>query len=336
MQQSNHSTDLYTISKYDEQLPRYRISQTSLFNPIPFKSNTSKFLVPTFGQVFYTDGHSPMKQDSYCQRTLFDEEMEIPSIGTDQKNFDTAEMITFDISGASTHLPLMCKMIIYQQGATHEREPPILVRDVCIQWDGIDCSNRNSIDCLSLDKTENSLLRARNSDHLLDNSIRSVNGRDLNDVDQRLSIEPLIIDDDEISSIMTTGGMMQRRVSHLLHRHKYLRQIDINLLRCSEFYSVPFYQYRGRRYGQKNVETQLNESELNNCFNHNNSKTYSVTVILPVRNRNEIMNTCLNISKVCQVSIPINNKAQHTTIGYINTKQFITIKRTIRGHVVDI
>ena len=214
------------------------------------KSNTSKFLVPTFGQVFYTDGSSPMKQDDYYQQTLFDEEIEVPSIGANQKNFDTAEMITFDISGASTHFPLMCKMLIYQQGATHEREPPILVRDVCIQWDGIDRPNQNSIDYLSLDqihRNENSLSRFRRSDYLLDNSIRSVTGRDLNDIDRHLSMESSIIDDDNISSMMTTDGMMRHRVSYTLHhRHKYLRQIDTNLLICTEFYSVPFYQYHGR------------------------------------------------------------------------------------------
>ena len=88
------------------------------------------------------------------------------------------------------------------------------------------------------------------------------------------------------------------------------------------------------RYGQKNVETQINESELDNCcFNHDNSKTYSVIVILSVRDRNEIMNTYLTTS---QASIPISNKAKHTTIGYINMKQLITIKRTIHGQAVDI
>ena len=159
------STDLYTLWKRDEQL--HQRQAPSL--PIPFKSDTSKYLVPTFGQVFYTDGYSTMKHDDRYERTLFDEEMEVPSIGTDKKNFELAEMITFDILGSSTRLPLMCKMIIYQQGATHEREPPILVRDICVQWDGIDRPRSNSIDCLPLitnNRYENGIQRTRSSDYL--------------------------------------------------------------------------------------------------------------------------------------------------------------------------
>lgn len=334
-----HDTiDLYTLWKRDELLLQHQTSSPPLLNPIPFKSDTSKFLVPSFGQVLYTDGYSPIKQDDRYERTLFEEEMEVPSIGTDRRNFDTAEMITFDIHGASTRLPLMCKMIIYQQGATHEREPPILVRDVCIQWDGIDRPRSNSVDCLSSNKenrNEPGLQRARSSDYLLDHSTRSVSGRYFNDRNRCSSVASSMTEDDDASSVMTAGGTIRHRVSHILHRYKYLRQIDTNILGRYEFYSIPFYQYRGRRYGQKHVETQTHESDLDNFLNYA-APRYSVTIILPVRDRKQITDLPLKTSKIYQANIPNNNKAKHTTVGYINTRQFITIRRTIHGQVVDV
>ena len=338
MRTTNDSTDLYTLWKRDEQLLQRQTTPPPLLNAIPFKSDTSKFLVPTFGQVFYTDGYSSLKQDDRYERTLFDEEMEVPSIGTDKKNFDTAEMITFDIIGASTRLPLMCKMIIYKQGATHEREPPILVRDVCIQWDGIDRPRSNSVDSLisiQANRNENGLQRARSSDYLLDGSMKSITGRFLNDTNRCLSMASSMTEDDDASSVMTAGGTIRHRVSHLLHRHKYQRQIDTNLLGRYEFYSVPFYQYRGRRYGQNNIETQINESDLENLFDSTynfDPPTYSVTIIIPVRDRNDILNT----SEKFYTNIPINTESKHTTIGYINTRQLITIQRTFHGQVIDV
>jgi hypothetical protein len=331
---TSDSTDLYTLWKRDEQRLQRQSSSPALINAIPFKSDTSKFLVPTVGQVFYTDGYSSIKQDDHYERTLFDEEMEVPCIGTDRKNFDLSEMITFDILGTSTRLPLMCKMIIYQQGATHEREPPILVRDVCIQWDGIDRPRSNSVDCAVLNNDNrmgNRLQRTRSSDYLLRGVMKSINGRFFPDTNRSFSMASSMTEDDDAASIMTAGGTIRHRVSHLLHRHKYLRQIDTNLLGRSEFYSVPFYQYRGRRYGQKNVETQINESDLNNTSNFNPT-TYSVTIIFPVRDHNQTTDA----SKSFQVKIPINPKSKHTTIGYINTRQYITIKRTIDGQVIDV
>jgi hypothetical protein len=333
------SIDLYTLWKRDEQLQQRQIPSVPLLNAIPFKSDTSKYLVPTFGQVFYTDGYSSMKEDNRYERTLFDEEMEVPSIGTDQKNFDLAEMITFDILGASTRLPLMCKMIIYQQGATHEREPPILVRDVCIQWDGIDRRRSNSMDCLVLnkdDRNEHGLQRARSSDYLLVGSTKSITERFLNDTTRCLSMASSMTEDDDASSVMTAGGTIRHRVSHLLHRHKYQRQIDTNILGRYEFYSVPFYQYRGRRYGQKHIGIQTNESDMDNSLNETSNfepTTYSVTMIIPVRDRNEIK---IDSPTIFQVIIPANTNSKHTTIGYIMTRQFVTIKRTIRGQVVDV
>jgi hypothetical protein len=328
------STDLYTLWKRSEQLHQ----PLPLLNAIPFKSDTSKYLVPTFGQVLYTDGYSSMKQDDRYERTLFDEEMEVPSIGTDRENFDFAEMITFDILGSSTRLPLMCKMIIYQQGATHEREPPILVRDICIQWDGPDRPRRNSVDSLPVNKdnrNDNGLQRTKSSDYLLVGSPKSITGKLLNDINRYLSRPSSPTEDDDVSSVMTSGGTARHRVSHLLHRHKYLRQIDTNILGRQEFYSVPFYQYRGRRFGQKHIGIQTNEFNLDNSLDKTYNfepTTYSVTIILPVRDRNDI-----TISpKIFQAIIPINTKSKHTTIGYINTKQYITIKRTIRGKVVDV
>jgi hypothetical protein len=336
MRTTNDTNDLYTLWKRDELLLQRQTPPPPLLNAIPFRSDTSKFLVPSFGQVFYTDGYSPMKQDDRYERTLFEEEMEVPSIGTDRKNFDTAEMITFDINGTSTRLPLMCKMIIYKQGATHEREPPILVRDVCVQWDGIDHPRRSSIDYLSLNRdnrSETGLQRARSSDYLLDSSMKYVNGRFLNDRSRCLSMASSMTDDDDASSIMTVGGTIRHRVSHLLHRHKYLRQIDTNLLGRYEFYSVPFYQYRGRRYGPKHVEIQTNESALDIPFD---TTTYSVTIIFPVRDRNQIPAIPLNTSKIFQANIPNNNKSKHLTVGFINTRQFVTIKRTLHGQVVEV
>lgn len=332
---TNDPIDLYTIWKHDEELLQHQTSSPALLNVIPFKTDTSKFLVPTCGQVLYTDGYSSIKQDDHYERTLFDEEMEIPCIGTEKKNFDMAEIITFDILGSSTHLPLMCKMIIYQQGATCEREPPILVRDVCIQWDGIDHPQINSVDSSVSNKDsrcESNLQRTRSSEYLLDGSMKS-----FDNPNRCSSMASSMTEDDDTSSVITAGGTIRHRVSHLLHRHKYLRQIDTNLLGRYEFYSVPFYQYRGRRYGQKNIEIQINESDLNNSLDNTYifeqpSTSYSVTIILPVRDQNEIKHT----SEIFQVNIPVNNQSKHTTIGYINTRQYITIKRTIHGQVIDV
>ncbi|UJR27113.1 hypothetical protein I4U23_008412 [Adineta vaga] len=329
------STDLYTLWKRDEQLQHRPTFVPSVVNPIPLKSDTSKFLVPSFSQVFYTDGYSPMKQDYRYERTVFEEEMEVPSVGTERKNFDIAETITFDINSASTHLPLMCKMIIYQQGATHEREPPILVRDVCIQWNENDCPRSNSFDHLSSSNNSN-LQRTRSSDYLLDGSIKSIPKKFYQNRNRCLSMASSVTDDDDASSIMTAGGTVLHRVSHLLHRHKYQRQIDTNILGLDEFYSVPFYQYRGRRYGQKHVAIQTNElNSLDNTLNQSDnlsSTTYSVTIIIPVRDHQEVLKN----PKTYLVNIPMNNTNKHTTIGYLNTRQFVTIKRTFHGQVVDV
>lgn len=292
------SIDLYTLWKCNEQAS---ITSSTVVKPIPFKSNTSKFLVPTIGQVFYTDGISPMKADDYFERTLFDEEMEVPCIGTDRKNFDFAEMITFDILPASTRLPLMCKMIIYQQGATHEREPPILVRDVCIQWNGFDQRN------------ESSLTRTNSSDCLLIEKEMCTN-------------------DDDTASIVTAGGTIQHRISPILYRHKYLRQIDANILDRCEFYSVPFYQYRGRRYGQKDVCIQMNSVD----FGHSLDETfdfepmnYSVTLIFPIGNYGQSHESLPTFP----IQIPVNSQMKHTLIAYFNPRQYVTIERTFSDHV---
>lgn len=301
------SIDLYTLWKCNEQLP---ITSSTLFNPIPFKSNTSKFLVPTIGQVFYTDGYSPIKTDDYFERTLFDEEMEVPCIGTDRKNFDFAEMITFDILAASTQLPLMCKMIIYQQGATHEREPPILVRDVCVQWDGVDHRN------------ESNLPRTNSSDCLVDHSIY---------IDKEMCINE-ITDDDDTASIVTAGGTIQHRISPLLYRHKYLRQIDANILDRWEFYSIPFYQYRGRRYGQKDVCIQINQSDFGSSLDETfyfEPTNYSVTMIFPIGNRHQ---SCDSPS-LFPIQIPVNSQMKHTIIAYFNPRQYVTIERTFSHDV---
>lgn len=336
------SVDLYTSWKHDEQL-QHSTSSAPAVPVIPFKLNTTKFLVPTMGEVLYTDGYSTMKQDDQYERTLFEEEMEVPSIGTDKKNFEIAEMITFDISGASTHLPLMCKTIIYNQGATHEREPPILVRDTCVQWDGIDRPRRNSFDSLSLtmqNRKQNGLGRARSSEDLLDDSIKPISfaGRGLNDTNRCSSLMSSLNDDDDAASIVTAGGTVRHRISRLLYRHKYLRQMDSNLLGRYEFYSVPFYQYRGRRYGQNDAETQVNESDLNNSQNdidNVNAPRYSVTIVIPVHDRNDVVNSYLNLWRIFNAKIPTDTKAKHTTVGYINTKQYVTVQRTLHGQVLD-
>lgn len=296
---TNDSIDLYTLWKHDEQAT---MTSSTLLKPIPFQSNTSRFLVSTIGHVFYTDGLSSMKEDDYFERTLFDEEMEVPCIGTDQKNFDFAEMITFDILPESTRLPLMCKMIIYKQGATHEREPPLLVRDVCIQCDEIDHRN------------ETNLLPANSQECLVD---------------------PSMTEDDDTSSIITAGGTIQHRISPLLYQHKYLRQIDSNILDRREFYSIPFYQYPGRRYGQKDVQMQIDESEFNHPLdetNHFEPTNYSVTMIIPVRDRRQL----LDGSHTFSINIPINSQCKHTTIGYFNTRQYVTIERTFSSEILNV
>lgn len=341
MERNGDSIDLYTRWKRDEELQQRQTSPPPAPKAIPFKSDTSKFLVTTIGKLYYTDGYSSMKQDDQYERTLFDEEMEVPSIGTDKKNFDIAEMVTFDISGASTRLPLMCKMIIYQQGATHEREPPILVRDVCTQWNGLNRPRRNSFGSLSSHKKNNNdygLERARSSEDLLNDQVKTATRKLLNRRNRCSSMASSITDDDDVLSTVTAGSTMKHRVSHLLSRHRYLHQLGTNSLGSHEFYSVPFYQYRGRRYGQKNVEIQTNESDFNNPLtdtNHSNAATYSITIVFPVHDRKQIMDGYINDSRSFNVHIPSNNTTKHTTIGYLTTKQFITIKRTIQGQVVN-
>lgn len=295
---TSNSTDVYTLWKQNEELHQ------SPLTIIPFKTDTTKFLVPTFSQVLYTDGYTSIKEDDEYEKTLFDEEMEIPCIGSEKKHFDQAEMITFDIPGSSTRLPLMCKMIIYQQGATHEREPPILVRDVCIQSDGNHQFSSN----------EKPLQRTRSNDLLFDSA----------NSNQYSSMTSSTTEDDETGSIVTVGENTRHRISHLLHRHKYLRQIDKNFLSQSEFYSTPFYQYRGRRYGQKHVQIQVKPSDLLH------STSYSVTLIFPIRNRHP---SVTNSSELFDISIPVNDQSKHTTIGYIHTKEYVRIQRTFGSHV---
>jgi hypothetical protein len=340
MQTTNDSIDLYALWKKDEPC---RLSSAPLLNAIPLRIDTSKFLVPTFGSVLFTDGYSSLKEDKRYERTLFDEEMEVPTIGTEKKNFEVAEMITFDILGSSTHLPLMCKMIIYQQGATHEREPPVLVRDVCIQWDGIDRARSNSVDCLT-SKTNgqyaDGLQRARSSDYLLDYSYGRFSNQYRHEADRCLSMNSSMTDDDDASSIMTAGGTMRHRISHLLHRHKYLRQIDTNLVGRQEFYSVPFYQYRGRRYGQHHRQTQINDIDFHRFLHSSSierqSNNYSVTIILFVKSHQTSSNDSSTNMTMLHVNIPQDSTMQHTTVGYINTRQYVTIHRTINGQPIDV
>ena len=335
MRATNDSLDLYTVWKRDEEL-RQRLGSlpATTTNPIPFKSDASKFLMPTFSPVFYTDGYSSMKEDDHYERTLYDEEMEVPSIGTDRKNFDVAEMITFDIPGASTCLPLMCKMIIYKQGATHEREPPVLVRDVCVQWDGVDRLRTNSTDSLTWSAAADAdygLKRARSSEHLLNSSGNTYSRwRTLRDSRRSASVTSSLVDDedDDASSTVTAGGTIRHRVSHLLQRHKYQRQIDTSIVGRCEFYSVPFYQYRGRRYGPQHVALQVNESDLRVEPNAIDTLPYSVTIIIPVRAKE----TNVEIFQVC---VPIDHTSKHTTIGYVNATPYITIQRTLHGHAID-
>lgn len=282
---TSESVDLYSLLKHDEELHR---TQQNHFRPIPFKIDTSKHLVPTFSQVLYTDGYSSIKEDDDYEKTLFDEEIEVPCIGSEKSNFELAEIITFDIPASSTRLPLMCKMIIYQQGATHEREPPILVRDVGIQTDG-----RHQIFT-----DDNCLERSKSNDRLFDSTTK------------------LSIIDDDTSSIMTANEPNEHRISRFFHR-----QIDRNFLSQAEFYSIPFYQYRGHRYGQKHVEIQTNPSD---------TKTYSVTLIFPIRtHENLTIQTC----KMFEIHVPITHQWNHTTVGYIHPKQYVTNQRTFGSQV---
>lgn len=323
MRTTYESLDLYTLWKRDEQLHQRQTSPAPISHPIPLRNDTSKFLVPSLGQVFFTDGYSSLKTDDRYERTLFEEEMEIPSIGTEPKNFDVAEMISFDILGESTRLPLMCKMIIYQQGATHEREPPILVRDVCIQWNGYDRQRSQSVDSMSSDRYEYGLQRAQSSDQLLLPTV----GRLIPNNHRCMSMNSSMTEDDDASSVMTAGGTVRHRVSRLLHRHKYQRQIDTSLIGRTEFYSVPFYQYRGRRYGQKEIGTQMNEDDLN--------EHYSITVILPVRDRPETVLNDMHYASPIEIHVKNDHTNKHTTIGLIKTRQYITIHRTVHGQIVD-
>ncbi|CAF0792446.1 unnamed protein product [Didymodactylos carnosus] len=335
---ANDSIDLYTLLKLNE--PEKRQSKLT---GIPLKSDITKLLVPSYSKVFFTDGYTSLKQDDRYERIVYDDEMEVPCIGTDKRNFDLAEMVTFDIDGTSTQLPLMVKMVIIPQGAVNQREPPVIVRDVCVQCDDIPQSRRRTN---GHDK-DITITRAKSSDYLTN---RNGFYDNINDEHLRcLSLTSSMTDDSyDNSSTVTQESSNQHRISHLLHR----RQISTNnYLNRSEYYSIPYYQYPGRRYGPKHIGIQVNSNDLKNFHLHqssykfsfnkqNGDDHYSVTIIVPVKNRHLLFNEetdnhqRTNQPQIIEVKIPVNIKSKHTTVRYMNTKEYVTIKRTIKGQII--
>ena len=318
MSKTNESLDLYTRWKRDEAMKKlYESPEYTPIHAIPLRTDTSKVLVPSYSQVFYTDGFTSLKEDFQYERTLFDEEMEVPSIGTDRKNFEIAEIITFDILGASTLLPLMCKMIVHKQGATKEREPPILVRDVCLQWDGFDVRQNQTIDSIIDRVKQETLQRTQSSDIFSDHQSISERHR-------CLSMNSSLTEDDDLSSIITTGGTIRHRVSRLIQREKNARLNESNWIGRSEYYSAPFYQYRSRRDDQKSVAVQTNSTSRDN-------QQYSVTIVLPILTRSQTSLGSSRIGNNFRVSLFV----PHSTVVHLQTKQFVTIRRTFQGKQID-
>lgn len=84
-------------------------------SPVLFE-NDKKKLTSIISECFSTDGKSPMACDKILnsKRNLFSKN--IKSIGTSLKNCDLSDMISIDIEAGSTHLPLMCKLMIVVDG----------------------------------------------------------------------------------------------------------------------------------------------------------------------------------------------------------------------------
>lgn len=268
------------------------------FRAIPFRQNLSKFLVPRSSSVVFTDGFSSLRQDEEFERILLDEEMEIPSIGSDLKNCSISETVTFDLPGSSTRLPLLCKMIIQKQGASKEREAAVLVRDVSLQWNGFDFETRQN----STNFAEKPFRRSRSAENIL-----LQNSTNLDD------------DDDDRSSIYTNNATttIRPKVSRFLQRYKYSRQIETNL-GLDSFYSVPFFQYAGLSLHKKNASTQTNQR-------------FSVTFLLCVPKISERNNLYAGKYRTFNV----DPKTSHSTVIYFQPTQLVTIRRTFNGNSVD-
>ncbi|CAF1360708.1 unnamed protein product, partial [Didymodactylos carnosus] len=222
--------------------------------------------------------------------------------------------------------------------AVNQRQPPVLVRDVSVQ-----CTSTHEEHLSNGYEKETKLTRAKSSDYLLDtNRVHDQN----NERQRCVSMTSSMTDDSyENLSTVTQNSNSRRRISHLLHR----RQMSSNnLLNRLEYYSVPYYQYAGRRYGSKEIGIQVNLNDsklvspyqlLNDFSLHKNEndnvKQYSVTIIVPVKNRHLLFGLHqTNQEQGIDVKILPNMQSKHTTVRYMNTKEYVTIKRTIQGQVV--
>ena len=84
-------------------------------SPVLFE-NEKKQLTSIISECFSTDGKSPMTCDKIFNQKRKLNSKCIKSIGTSLKNCDLSDMISIDIEAGSTHLPLMCKLMIVVDG----------------------------------------------------------------------------------------------------------------------------------------------------------------------------------------------------------------------------
>ncbi|CAF0897556.1 unnamed protein product [Didymodactylos carnosus] len=343
----NDSFDLYASLKYNEPKKRQRALTT-----IPLKLDVTKLLTSSYSKVIFTDGYSSLKQDNQYERTLFTDQMEVPCIGRNKQHFDFAEMVTIDIDGDSTRLPLMCKMIIIPQAA-NQGEQHILVRDANVQW-GYEQQQQIELMRIANGYDERVLLTKTNSfDDLFYNSPRT---NRFYDHDKRLRYASLtsMKTDNSYKKSLTITPSSSLRVNRLLNR----RSMSGNTIwDKSQYYSIPYYQYRSRRNGSKNVGIQVNSNDLKsfpydslynfslnkkNLIDNDCVQRYSVTVIVPVKNRRKhklsLLSNGLTNNKnhrTMEIQIPVNNRSKHTTVQYIDTKELVTIQRTIDGQMIE-
>lgn len=202
-----------------------------------------KYLNKVIHEVHFTNGFAKFDRDlthSHSVPRLY----EVPCIGVDKNNLDCGENIILDIDSESTKLPIFCKMMIVNQGKVHERSAPILLRDVCLQ--------------IGESFTEK-LIRNKHAHNT------SLNASVFEDPNASFTTPRLhAIEDPNVS--FTTP-----KTTHRARRPSWCQM--------EEYYSIPFYQYKGRekKFDSKESNTYVSMGypveefdSLYSSFNSNN------------------------------------------------------------------
>ena len=208
-------------------------------------------------EVHFTNGVANLEKDiKYCQ--YFNKPTAVPSIGVDKNNLNCGEDVHFDIDSESTKLPFFCKLMIVNQGRVHERSEPTLNRDVCLQI------GESLIEKLFHHKP-----------NLHNNSMNaSLHNISMN-TSRYLDLDQHAIDDPNVS-FTTPRSTRQRRPSWCC---------------MEEYYSIPFYQYKGKPIEcfSKSVNTnvsmgfslpEIQDKHFDNLFDELNNNNPNNTRLL--------------------------------------------------------